>query len=143
MTIDLTTVRFPFQFRGKTISITKLELFLKWKDEHDGQIYSQDGTPLGDYAIAKPLTVSLTPPGGTPVAMPLKSVKSLLNGLPHASVDLSDQTGGLGAWTIDVQSENVATLPPSLRTDGGADKIYHLKSAAVSDIAIVCHYSAN
>jgi hypothetical protein len=143
MTIDLTTVRFPYQFRGKTISITKLELFLKWKDEHDGQIYSQDGTPLGDYAIAKPLTVNLTPPGGTPVNMPLKSVKSLLNGLPHASADLSDQTVGLGAWTIDLQNENVATLPPSLRTDGGADKIYHLKPDAVSDIAIVFHYAVN
>jgi hypothetical protein len=63
--------------------------------------------------------------------------------LPHASADLSDQTVGLGAWTIDLQNENVATLPPSLRTDGGADKIYHLKPDAVSDIAIVFHYAVN
>jgi hypothetical protein len=143
MTIDLTAVRFPYQYRGKTISISKVQLFLKFKDIHDSQIYAQDGTPLGDYAVVKPLTVNLTPPGGTAVPMQLKSNKSLLNGLPQASADLSDQTVGLGAWTIDLHSDNVASLPPSLRSDGGANKIYRLNSDAVSDIAFVCQYSVN
>ncbi|HWX17203.1 MAG TPA: neuraminidase-like domain-containing protein [Chthoniobacterales bacterium] len=143
MTCDLTAVRFPYQFRGKTISINKVELFLNFKDIHDAQIYSQNGTPLGDYRAGKPLKISLTPPGGTAVAMQLKSDKSLLNGLPHASADVSDQTVGLGTWTIDVQNEDLAGLPPSLRSEGGASKIYRLKSDAVLDMAFVCHYSVN
>jgi hypothetical protein len=75
--------------------------------------------------------------------MPLKSDKTLLNGLPHATADVSDQTVGLGGWTIDVQSVDLAGLPPSLRSDGGADKIYRLKSDAVADMAFVYHYSVN
>ena len=93
LTMDLTPGRFPYLFRGKAISINRVELFLNFKDIHDTQIYSHDGTPLGDYAAAKPLKLSLTPPGGNAVAMQLKSDKSLLNGLPHASADLSDQIG--------------------------------------------------
>ena len=93
--MDLTPGRFPYLFRGKAISINRVELFLNFKDIHDTQIYSHDGTPLGDYAAAKPLKLSLTPPGGNAVAMQLKSDKSLLNGLPHATADLSDQSVGL------------------------------------------------
>ena len=143
MTLDLTAERFPYQFRGKAISINRVDLFLKFKDIHDTRNYSQDGTPLGDYVVAKPLVVSLTPAGGTAVDVQLKSDKSLLNGLPHASADLGDQTVGLGAWTIDVKNEALAGLPPSLRSDSGADKIYRLKSDAVADIAVVCHYSVS
>jgi Tc toxin complex TcA C-terminal TcB-binding domain/Neuraminidase-like domain len=143
MAFELTAARFPFQFRGKTISIGKVDLFLSFKDIHDTRAYSQDGTPLGDYATGKPLTVNLTPPGGTAVSVKLKSDKSLLNGLPHASADLSDQSAGLGAWTVDVQNDDLAGLPPSLRSDGGASKIYRIKPDAVMDLTIVCHYSVN
>jgi hypothetical protein len=143
MTFDLQAVRFPYQFRGKTISIDKVDLFLKFKDIHDAQTYLQDGTPLGDYAAAKPLAVSVTPPGGTAVGVQLKSDKSFLRGLPHASADLSDQTAGLGTWSIDVQNADLASLPPSLRSDSGAGKIYRLSSDAVADLIIVCHYSVS
>jgi hypothetical protein len=143
MTIDLTTIRFPYQFRGKTISINNVDLFLNFKDIHDSKTYTQDGTPLGDYAAAKPLTINLTPPGGTAVAIQLKSNKSLLNGLPHASADFGDQTVGLGQWTIDVQNQDLASLPASLRTNGGTSNIYRLKSDAILDIVFLCHYSVN
>ena len=33
--------------------------------------------------------------------------------------------------------------PSSLRSDGGASKIYRLKSDAVLDMAFVCHYSVS
>lgn len=143
MTLDLAAVRFPYQFRGKTISINEVEAFFNFKDIHDAQTYTQDGTPLGDYAAAKPLAISITPPGGTAVTVRLKSDRSVLNGLPHASADVSDQTAGLGAWTIDVQSEALAGLPASLRLNGGTGKTYRLNSDAVMDLAIVCHYSVN
>jgi hypothetical protein len=118
-------------------------LFLNFKDVHDAQTYTKDGTPLGDYAAAKPLAIDVTPPGGTAVTVQLKPDKALLNGLPHASADVSDQTAGLGAWTIDVQNEALAGLPASLRSDGGTSKVYRLNSDAVMDMAIVCHYSVN
>jgi hypothetical protein len=143
MTFDLAGARFPYQYRGKAISIIKIELFLNFKDTHDAQIYSHGGTPLGDYAAAKPLTLNITPPGGTAVSILLRSTQSLLNGLPHASADVSDQTVGLGPWTIDVQNEDLGGLPSSLRSDGGASKIYRLKSEAILDIAFVCHYSVS
>jgi hypothetical protein len=142
MNLDLSAVRFPYQHRGKTISMGKVDLFLKFQDLHDPQMFSQDGTPMGDYVAVKPLTISLTPPGGTAISMKLKSDKSLLNGLPHASGDLSDQSAGLGLWTMELTSEALAGLPPSLRSDG-ADKIHRLKSDVVMDMAVVFHYAVN
>jgi len=142
MTLVLTAERFPYQFRGKTITINSVDLFLRFKDLHDPASYQQDGTPLGDYAGAKPLAISVTPPNGTAVTTQLKSVKSMLSGMPHGSADVSDQAAGLGAWTIEVQNQDIAALPASLRTDGGANKIYRLNSDAVADLIILCHYSA-
>jgi len=118
-----------------------VDLFLRFKDLHDPAAYSQDGTPLGEYAGAK-LAISVTPPNGTAVTTQLKSVKSMLSGMPHGSADVSDQAAGLGAWTIEVQNQDIAALPASLRTDGGANKIYRLNSDAVADLIILCHYSA-
>jgi hypothetical protein len=40
-----------------------------------------------------------------------------------------------------LQNDNLAGLPASLRTDGGANKVYGLKSEAILDLAIVCHYA--
>jgi Tc toxin complex TcA C-terminal TcB-binding domain len=142
MTLDLAIARFPYQFRGKSISVSKVELYLKFKDIYDTQAYPQNGTPLGDYAGSKPLKISLTPPGGNAVTADLKSDKSFLHGAPHAVLDLSDQTAGLGAWTVAVQNDDLAGLSASLRTDGGASKAYRLKSDAILDMAFVCHYSA-
>src|SRR5262249_35132139 len=79
MTFTLSMERFPFQFRGKSIQITQLDLFLKFKDIHGPQFDSNDQTPAGDYADNTPLTVYLTPPGnplpsdpltGFPVSLP-------------------------------------------------------------------------
>jgi hypothetical protein len=141
MTLDLGAERFPYQFRGKAISVEKVEVFLGFRELFDNQTYSQDGTPLGDYAAAKPLGINVTPPGGSAVSVPLRSNKSLLSGLPHGAADLSDQTAGLGAWTIEIQGDSVAGLPLSLRTDGGGNKLFRLKSDALLDMTLLFHYS--
>ena len=131
MSLDLTAERFPFKYRGKTLTIAKVELFLSLRPQ----------VSVADYAAAKPLKVSLTPPGGTPVDAVLKSDKAILNGMPHATVDVSDQTAGLGAWTIEVKAEDLAGLPASMRTGGGASKAYRLKAEGVMDLMLVYHYS--
>jgi len=141
--LDLSVGRFPFTFRGKAISINRVDLFLQFKEIHDNQTYSRNGTPLGDYAAGKPLTLSLAPPGGSAVDMHLKSEPSILAGMPRASADLSDQTAGLGSWTIGLREEDIAAIAPSLRVEGGAPGIYQLKSDAFSDIMCVCHYSVS
>jgi len=98
ITLDLSVGRFPYQFRGKSVVVNMVDIFLSFRNRHDPQSYPRDGTPLGEYAADRPLPVSLTPPGGTPVIAQFKSDKSLLNGLPHAAADVSDQTAGFGAW---------------------------------------------
>ena len=143
MTLDLSAERFPYQFRGKTITISSVDLYLSFKEIHDSQLFSRDGTPLGDYGAGKPLKVSLIPPGGTAVDVQLKSNRSLLNGLPHAAADVSDQTAGLGGWKIEIHSEDLAGLPASLRSGGGSSKIYNLKPDTIADMLFVCHYSVN
>ncbi len=77
------------------------------------------------------------------MSMQLKSDKSLLSGVPHASADLSDQSVGLGMWKLELGHEALAGLPPSLRSDGGTDKIYRLKSDVITDMVIVFHYAVN
>jgi hypothetical protein len=77
------------------------------------------------------------------VTTQFKSDKSVLNGLPHAGADISNQTAGFGAWEIDISNEALAELPPSLRADGGANKTTRLKSDVVLDIVLVYNYSVS
>jgi hypothetical protein len=71
----------------------------------------------------------------------LKSANSALNGLPHGSVDFTDQTAGLGGWGIEVRSDELGGLAATLRNDGGANKIYRLKSDLIADLLVVCHFA--
>lgn len=144
LAVDLSAIRFPYHVRGKTIVINAVELFLKFKDIHDPVIYSSAaGTPLGDYASAKPLKISLTPPGGgTAVNADLKSSPTVLNGVPHGNADVSDQSLGLGIWAIDLQAQDIAKLPASLRVEN-AGKISRLRSETIMDMFMLCHYSAS
>lgn len=143
MKVELNQERFPYQLRGKKITVSGVELFLKLAAAHDVKLYPRDGTAVGEYAAGKPLTMYVTPPDGTAVAMQLKSSKSLLNGLPHSTADLSDQTAGLGTWTFEVHIEDVTAIASSLRVEAAASKSGGLRSEAVSDLLIMYHYSAS
>jgi hypothetical protein len=109
--LDLTPERFPFQFRGKSIEISQVELFLKLKD----------GVPSGSGDL---LTMSVTPPGGTQVSKSLESNTSFLNGIPHAVMDVACDAKCFGTWVLAAQL--IATLG---------------KPDAIEDLIIVCHYS--
>jgi hypothetical protein len=141
--IELSGNRFPFAFRGKTISINRVDLFFQFKEIYDRERYSVDGTPLGEYASAKPLTLKLTPPDQTGLEMHLKSDRSILNGIPHASMNLSDLGAAPGGWTISAKNEDIAALPPSLLLNESDSKIPHINGAVIADIFLVCHYLAN
>jgi hypothetical protein len=49
MTLAPTRERFPFRYRGKKISVSQVDLLLKFKDINDPQCFTT-GTPLGDFA---------------------------------------------------------------------------------------------
>lgn len=120
----LTQERFPFQFRGREITINQVELFLKLKD---GVNVEKDKTYTEIYAEGNPLTVSLASSDGTEVSEPLESIPSFLNGIPHAIMDVS---GGLGTWVLRAQKADIEQLVTTLG-----------KTDAIEDIFIVCHYS--
>lgn len=116
--LDLKPERFPFQFRGRSIKIRQVELFLKLKDDvHPGS--------------GQLLTVSVTRPDGTQISTPpLESNPSFLNGIPHAGMDVASDANGFGTWVLAAQVADMAHLVATLG-----------KPDAIEDIILICHYS--
>jgi hypothetical protein len=52
---DLSAERFPYQFRGKSVVVNKVDIFLSFRNLYDPQSYPHNGTPLGEYAAASRL----------------------------------------------------------------------------------------
>jgi hypothetical protein len=143
LSFTLTIDRFPFQLRGKTISITALEVFLKWKDISDPSVFKTDGTPLGDYQKAgSPLTLKITSPSGdSPTPSPALPSDSAYNGLPHVYIDLNAQPQNIGSWMLEALATDVQKIALSLRSDGTAGPV-RLKGALIEDFLLLVHYSA-
>ena len=125
LTVTIDLERFPFQFRGKTIEIKKVELFLPLKDGMKPgtiQTYTQIYT-------ASPLTLSITSPSGTASGKLLNSTPSFLNGIPHVVIEASAvpiqvKSGDAAAWSFKVDTARLKPL-----------------QEAIDDFFIVCHYS--
>lgn len=124
LTLGLSKERFPFQFRGKKLIITGVELFLDLKKEVKP---GQDKTYTELYAANAPMKVTLTPPNGADHVqnpLTLNSSKSLLNGTPYALVDkLSTEvkSGNDAQWSL---TANIVPIQD-----------------AIADLIIICHYS--
>src|SRR5439155_5685390 len=73
----LTQERFPFQFRGRKIVVSQLDLFLKLTE---GQ--SQDSV--------NQLAISVTAPDDTVASDSFRSDPALLGGIPHAVIQHMD-----------------------------------------------------
>jgi hypothetical protein len=141
---ELMQERFPLLFRRRTIQISRMDIFLKFKD-----------ASLVDYQGSAPLTVDLIPPGATPIpkvppdppSIPeLVSDGSILNGLPHAYYDFAMSFDGprtLGSWSLAIEEADITLIAPSLwtmRTASNGDH-WRLKPAIIQDLFIVCRYS--
>jgi hypothetical protein len=149
MTLTLAQERFPFQYRGKTIQINQIDVFLKFRDIHDSTTYKlgqtpfESGTPLGDYAAGKPLKLSVAPPKGVGKEVTLTANANLLNGVPWGSVPQpapqagAPSLGSVGPWTILAKGKDINDITSSLRTSAG-----HLNSDAIEDLYLACHYTA-
>jgi Tc toxin complex TcA C-terminal TcB-binding domain len=146
MKLALTHERFPFQYRGKKIRISQMDLVFRFKDIHSTTLF-KTGTPLGDFGAAGLLNVYLTSsafaPGQQPPTQPpaqaqpiaLKSTPVSFGGAPYGTGPVVTGTGlvWLQVFTSGGSIGNVA----STLLDGN----HHLLPAYVEDIFIVCHYS--
>jgi hypothetical protein len=153
MTIALIKDRFPYIYRGKTIQIVQFDVALKFRNSYP---VASNATPLGDYAAASPLVITLIPPavnGANPPALAplsLASNASVLNGLPRASVPptLGSGAAALGApgkWSLNVAQADIQKIAASLQTviTSGSNQYAHLNAAVIEDIFLVCHFVAS
>jgi hypothetical protein len=136
--LDLTQEHFPFLFQGKTITSVQVDLFLKFKDLFNKNVYKTDGTPLGDF---NKLTFLLTPPGGQESSHSLESNSSVPQGIPHAVVPVSNNISG--TWVLKLKEDDVKKIAKSLQDSVKVDQKEHprLKAEAIEDILILYHYS--
>jgi hypothetical protein len=146
LTMNLTMERFPFQFRGTKMQIEQMELFLKFKDIQLAQpLDPTNPTPLGDYRTGNSLGVSLIAPDNTESRGSLASDLTVLAGLPHALIDYTNITKGLGAWSLQFKDSDIQSIAASLWVPVTAKGTQHmrLKAKIIDDIVMLCHFSAS
>jgi len=134
LTLDLTQERFPYQYRGRTISIDKVELFLKLSTDAELQAYAASG-------LAGALNLKVTDPNLNTYQDKLRSDVSLLSGVPHTILNVGGQP--IGTWLISAADADIAAIDPSLFTVVTAKGQPHnrLNSDAIEDLYVVFHYS--
>jgi peptidoglycan hydrolase-like protein with peptidoglycan-binding domain len=155
MLLPLIMERFPFQYRGKTIVVSEVDLLLKFKDIYDTHRF-KTGTPLGDFVNAQGtpgrlnvyvtqapshMTQATQPPmqppqGSKPIS--LTSNPATLNGSPYGS-SASPLSLNLGSWWLQVfiASNYMGSVAATL-----LDSNNHLISSLIENVFMVCRYSA-
>jgi hypothetical protein len=150
MMLALTKERFPFQYRGKKIAISQIDLLLKFKDIQDKSRF-KTGTALGDFAAGQGspgslnvyVTLGVFRAGQQPQAppQPPQSVKPItltstpvnFDGTPYGTSPVSFK---LGYFWLQVFSASIGSVPATL-----LDSNNHLIPDIVEDIFAACHYS--
>jgi len=112
MQINLSNERFPFQYRGRTIAISKADLFVVLTDS------GADSLPLQTFSISIP-----NPPNGAPGPAPLASVGSIGNARHFStSSPPAPISGGPKSWILQYAGD--------------------LNAVAPADVLLLCEYSA-
>jgi hypothetical protein len=156
MTLSLIRERFPFQYRGKKISMSEFDVMLKFKDILDPQRFTT-GTPLGDFAAGQGSPGSLnlyvthapsvpsqrppqppTQPPQDPPSLILTSTTTNFSGAPYGTTG-SIPPAPLGTWWLQIFTTNnlIGSVPPTLLDTNG-----HLLPDVIDDMFLVCRYSA-
>jgi peptidoglycan hydrolase-like protein with peptidoglycan-binding domain len=125
LNLRMSRERFPFQFRGNNLIISKVELFLNLKD---GLKSGTDKTYTEIYAAGDPLNVTLKTPGNGDAdgSKPLNSSQSFLNGIPYASFDgleVEVKSGDNARWSL---TPNMAPIKDD-----------------INDLFIICRYTVS
>lgn len=136
--LGLAPERFPYRFRGRAVEVGEMELFLRLRDD----VRYPEGTGLRVYLRAP--GASLDVPAGEADPQGTFRADPALEGIPHATVDVSATAKGYGDWVAELASDDVQMLPEALRTSVTVDgqTFYRLNPDAVEDLAIVCRYTA-
>jgi hypothetical protein len=129
---DLDEQLFPYIARGKTITVSKLEVLLVFKNR----------ATYTAYAGSQALTVHTGP--GTPPTPPAPTASDQLllstGGLPYSSLTVS---GGPGSWYLTALERDIA--PTALNTtvnDPGGTPHSRIDPALVDDVVLVVSWSA-
>ncbi|NGM84230.1 hypothetical protein G5B47_17605 [Paenibacillus sp. 7124] len=128
--IGLADQMLPYRQRGKTVEISDVELFVKWKN--DARSYG-DGSPL---------RLGLYAPGRTDMLSAELLSDPAFGGVPHGRVE--GTASGLGEWTIAAAEENIAGLaePYRVRVTDGSVTHERINSQMIEDLWLVIHYNA-
>jgi hypothetical protein len=147
MSIPLTNERFPFQYRGKKISVSQVQLFLQFKATYP--LFAQSSsTPLQDYnSSSLPITlISPSPSAAGEASSPNGTFVSnaSLSGVPSALVSLSAPallfafaTGRIQPWTLSINCSDIQNLPSGLWNASTG----FLNAEVIDDLFFVCQYS--
>jgi hypothetical protein len=154
MSFFLPNERFPFQYRGRKITISQVQLFLVFKAVYPASL-SSGNTPLGDYGAGQPLPLVLNPPApypaasgspGTPNAT-LVSTPAFFNGAPYAQILFQSVPASLPStaapkpWTLTVLESGIQGLSANLQVTpvGGGGPF--LNPEVLNDLFFVCQYA--
>jgi hypothetical protein len=143
MQIALDNSRFPFTYRGKKIQITQAELVLLFANAQFQADYASGGSN-------SQLVLSLGPGGGgNSSSIALASNAAFLNGAAYGKVSQVSQPNPPGpglpaSWVLAADQAAVAKLDPRLQTQvtSGGSTYTHLNAAAISDLLLLCQFSA-
>jgi hypothetical protein len=133
LSLDFSQERFPFQFRGKTITITQVGLYLILDDVVAAQITSSP-PPVLPVTLASPPTS----PGGT--LKPDAQLNGVLDSILGPGNTLSLSTG---TYALVIAQSDIAKLPPQLFTATAGVGPVRLNPTVVRDLIVVCTYSAS
>ncbi|HTC22600.1 MAG TPA: hypothetical protein VK859_17215, partial [bacterium] len=144
LSVTLSQQRFPFQYRGKTLKVTQIELFLKFKNEYPTSVTGSNlTTPQNDYAGGTSLKFTLSPSGAP--AAPSFAANSTLGGIPYANItSLNLKVAGSVLLTLGpAQSLNPGLSISIPNPSNSGQPHYFLNPAVVEDLYWVCHYSVS
>jgi hypothetical protein len=151
MRLPLTKERFPFQYRNKRITVSQVDLLLKFKDIYNAQQFTT-GTPLGDFVagggapgllnvyVTQGPPSTLPPPNINPI--PLTSNPVNFSGVAYGSSSDSSTSSfpplnlGLCWLQVFTSANYIGSIAPTL-----VDSNNHLLPGVIDDIFFVCHYS--
>jgi len=125
--------RFPYRFRGNTISVTSVDAYVRVGDAF---------VEVNKISPASGLKITIGAPDKTSAPETLTSSGDVLSWTPWAAVDYSASPQLPGAWSITIQEADLLNQAHQLQEAVIINGVQHnrLKPGAIEDIFLVCHY---
>lgn len=137
LTLDLALDRFPYQFRGRQLTVSELSVFLIFKDSEKS---------VKDYATGGKLRFTVTPDGEPSwPTQELVSNSNILGGTPHRQISIAAMLPLPTKLSLEIKEQDVNQLAAALREKIPPAAAGHtrLKMDAMNDLFLVIHYSTS